>query len=168
MVVCNYVCVGLDELNLLGKEGIIFLSIILEYFILYSHLLSATLAMDDEGSVGKLFKQRYTFKNRRDEVDGIRAKFPTKIPVIVERYHKEKMLPVLKKSKFLVPQEYTMNQFVMLIRNRMSLTSTQSFYLIINNKSLASMSTTLQEIYAAEREVDGFLYMTYASQEMFG
>lgn len=124
--------------------------------------------MADEGKSSKPFKQRKTFASRRDEVAGIRAKFPSKIPVIVERYHKEKNLPMLDKTKFLVPQELTMSQFVTIIRNRMSLAPTQSFYLIVNNKSLASMSTTLQEVYKDEKDEDGFLYMTYASQEMFG
>lgn len=74
----------------------------------------------------------------------------------------------MDKTKFLVPQELTMSQFVTIIRNRMSLAPTQAFYLIVNNKSLASMSTTLAEVYKEEKDEDGFLYMTYASQEMFG
>ncbi|VDI38183.1 Hypothetical predicted protein [Mytilus galloprovincialis] len=57
---------------------------------------------------------------RKEEVIGIRSKFPTKVPVIVERYHKEQQLPLLDKTKFLVPQELTMSQFASIIRNRMS------------------------------------------------
>ncbi|XP_057315423.1 microtubule-associated proteins 1A/1B light chain 3C-like [Hydractinia symbiolongicarpus] len=123
---------------------------------------------ETDAKSNKPFKQRKSYSSRRDEVAGIRAKFPSKIPVIVERYHKEKALPLLDKTKFLVPQELTMSQFVTIVRNRMSLSPTQSFYLIVNNKSLASMSTTLQEIYKDEKDEDGFLYMTYASQEIFG
>lgn len=50
----------------------------------------------------------------------------------------------------------------------MALSATQAFYLLINNKSLASMSLTLAEVYRDYKDEDGFVYMTYASQEMFG
>ena len=69
--------------------------------------------------------------------------------------------------KYFLLYGYT-QQFFLVIRNRMSLSSTQAFYLIVNNKSLASMSMTMAEVYKEEKDEDGFLYMVYASQEMFG
>nr|XP_053630277.1 microtubule-associated proteins 1A/1B light chain 3C-like isoform X2 [Cherax quadricarinatus] len=62
------------------------------------------------------FKQIKTFASRKQEVANIRSKFPNKIPVIVERYAKETNLPILDKTKFLVPQELTMSQFVTILR----------------------------------------------------
>ncbi|KAM6972471.1 LOW QUALITY PROTEIN: microtubule-associated protein 1 light chain 3 gamma [Aplochiton taeniatus] len=116
----------------------------------------------------KPFKQRKSFATRKQEVSIIRSKFPTKIPVIIERYQREKYLPPLDKTKFLVPQELSMTQFITIIRNRMSLMPSQAFYLLINNSGIASMSLTLAQVYKDHRDDDGFLYMTYASQEMFG
>lgn len=58
--------------------------------------------------------------------------------------------------------------FVCCRRNRMALLPTQAFYLLINNSGLASMSLTMAQVYKDHQDDDGFLYMTYASQEMFG
>ncbi|EFB22113.1 hypothetical protein PANDA_006964, partial [Ailuropoda melanoleuca] len=114
------------------------------------------------------FKQRKSLATRQEEVAGIRAKFPNKIPVIVERYPREKLLPPLDKTKFLVPQELTMSQFLSVIRSRLVLGATEAFYLLVNNRSLVSMSVTMAEVYRDYRDEDGFVYVTYASQEMFG
>jgi microtubule-associated protein 1 light chain len=39
----------------------------------------------------------------------------------------------------------------------MSLNSNQAFYLLVNNRSIASMSMTLAEIYEEEKDEDGNL-----------
>uniref|UniRef100_A0A8C5S828 Microtubule-associated proteins 1A/1B light chain 3C n=1 Tax=Laticauda laticaudata TaxID=8630 RepID=A0A8C5S828_LATLA len=115
------------------------------------------------------FKHRKSFVSRKNEVAAIRIRFPYKLPVILERYSKEKILPALNKVKFLVPGDFTMGQFVAIIRNRMGLMSTQAFYFLVNgNHSLVNMSATMGDVYTTYKDEDGFLYMTYASQEMFG
>lgn len=114
------------------------------------------------------FKQRKSFAVRKQEANEICTKFPEKYPVIVERYHKEKNLPPLDKIKYFVPKQLTMGQFVSVIRMRMKLTPEQSLYFIINNKRVVSMSMTMQEVYDEMKDQDGFVYMTYASMDMFG
>ncbi|XP_054882560.1 microtubule-associated proteins 1A/1B light chain 3C-like [Poeciliopsis prolifica] len=119
---------------------------------------------DRTAQQNKPFKQRKSFETRKMEVAGIRSKFPNKIPVIIERYDKEKNLPPLDKTKFLVPHELTMTQFVTIIRNRMALLHNQTFNLFINRKSLATLSLTMAQVYKDHQDDDGFLYMTYASR----
>ncbi|NXL69050.1 MLP3C protein, partial [Chordeiles acutipennis] len=106
---------------------------------------------------------------RMHEVTQIRIKYPNKIPVVVERYQKEKTLPSLNRTKFLVSQDLPLSQFVVtLSRTRLCLASSQTFYLLVNNKGLPNMAITMQELYQDNKDEDGFLYLTYASQEMFG
>ncbi|XP_026878527.1 microtubule-associated proteins 1A/1B light chain 3C [Electrophorus electricus] len=114
------------------------------------------------------FKQRKCLATRKDEVCTIRSKFPNKLPVIVERYVQEKQLPLLDKTKFLVPQELTMGQFLCLLRSKIALEATQALYLLISGKNMCSMTASMAEVYAQHRDADGFLYMSYASQDMFG
>ncbi|XP_032637921.1 microtubule-associated protein 1 light chain 3 gamma-like [Chelonoidis abingdonii] len=117
-------------------------------------------------SHSRSFKQRKSLASRMREAAEIRVKYPTKIPVVAERYQKEKQLPLLDRTKFLVSQDSSMSQFVITLRTRMSLTATQAFYLLVNNKNLLSMS--MGEVYRDHKDDDGFLYVTYASQEIFG
>lgn len=42
----------------------------------------------------------------------------------------------------------------------------QALYLIINNRSITSMSKPLAEVYREEKDEDGFLYVVYASQQV--
>ncbi|CAJ0966396.1 unnamed protein product [Ranitomeya imitator] len=53
---------------------------------------------------------------RKSEVIRMKSKFPTKVPVIVERYKKEKYLPLLDKTKFLVPRDLPMFEFLNVLR----------------------------------------------------
>lgn len=101
-------------------------------------------------------------------MENIRKKFPTKIPIVVERYQREVNLPMMDKTKFLVPQELTIMNFAIIIKSRLRVPTSRAFYFVINNQSMASTSKSVAEVYKEHKDADGFLYMTYASQEMFG
>lgn len=50
----------------------------------------------------------------------------------------------------------------------MSMGQNQALYLLVNDRSMLSLSLTLGEIYTDHAGPNGFLYITYASQEVFG
>lgn len=112
------------------------------------------------------FKKKNVFEKRCNESKNVLKKYPDRIPIIVERHHKCKLKDI-DKSKYLVPKDMTMGQFTYIIRKRISLDSSQSIFISVNG-SLSSSSDLVGHVYGSKKDEDGFLYITYTSENTFG
>ena len=57
------------------------------------------------------FKKQNTIDKRKSESKTIVAKYPGRIPIIVEKYN-DCELPDIDKMKYLVPKDMTISQFM--------------------------------------------------------
>jgi microtubule-associated protein 1 light chain len=106
-------------------------------------------------------------EERAKDAANIKEQHPDKIPVIVERSTTEKTLPILDKTKFLVPGHVTVTELIRVLRRRLQLAPGQAFFLL-SNRGLPPGTQTLAELWDSDHDEDGFMYLFYAAQETFG
>merc|ERR1711868_362009 len=104
------------------------------------------------------FKIRKPFEERAKDAANIREQHPDKVAVIVERSGSEKSLPVLDKTKFLVPGHVTVTELIRVLRRRLQLAPGQAFFLL-SNRGLPPGTQTLSELWESDHDEDGFIYV---------
>lgn len=119
------------------------------------------------------FRQEFPHEiKRRAESDKIRAKYPHRIPIILEQAHATDFpLKNNMKRKFLVPGELTVGQFLYTVRRRLELPASIAIFLFTYTGERSKMHPTAQllaQVDAEHRDADGFLYMVYAGESTFG
>lgn len=112
------------------------------------------------------FEKTHELNDRIAESQRIREKYPDRIPVIVERTDQSD-IDKIDKSKFLVPADLTVGQFVYVIRKRIKLTAEKAIFIFVNG-TLPKTSTLMSNLYKTEKSDDGFLYVKYSGESTFG
>jgi len=113
------------------------------------------------------FKTKYDFETRKKESDKIKTKYPNRFPIIVNKA-KKCNLDDIERSKFLVPGDLTIGQFMCILRKRIKLSDAESLFLFINDSTLPVSSSVISSVYDEYKEDDGFLYISYCSENVFG
>ena len=113
------------------------------------------------------FKNKYSFHDRCEESYKVSNKYIDRIPIICEKSSTQTQLPDIDKHKYLVPRDITIGQFIFVIRKRINLAPNDALFLFINN-SMFSSNITINSIYDANKNEDGFLYVTYSKESTFG
>jgi len=114
-----------------------------------------------------MYKKKKSLEKRKQESESILKKYPCRIPVIVEKSSGCKDINEIDKTKYLVPDDLTMGQFIFVIRKRIKITPEKALFVFINNKLIATHSL-MSQVYNDEKEEDNFLYVHYSSENTFG
>ena len=114
------------------------------------------------------YKEGVSLEQRRMEAKDSRIRYPTKIPLVVERSRSEKQLSSMDKMKWLVPHEMSILQLSLVLKQRLRCQPHQQFFLLINGRVFPHLHTPLATLHNQFSDEDGFLYLSYSSQECFG
>ncbi|KAI9123263.1 hypothetical protein K1719_006152 [Acacia pycnantha] len=114
----------------------------------------------------KCFKNEFTFEERLKESQSIAAKYPDRVPVIIEKYSRTD-LPELDKKKYLVPRDMSIGQFIHILSSRLRLPPGKALFIFVKN-TLPQTANLMDAVYEAYKDDDGFLYMCYSSEKTFG
>ena len=113
------------------------------------------------------FSNRYKFNERFQEATRVLSKYPERIPVICEKNAKCTDLNNIGKEKYLVYPDLTCGQFMYIIRRSLSLPAEKAVFMMING-IIPSNTDIMYELYEKHKDSDGFLYITYTSENVFG
>lgn len=116
------------------------------------------------------FKER-SLEDRSRVSAKLLGRYPDRIPIIVDRpppsFTRRDTTPPIDKHKFLVPKDLTMGKFVYEVRKHIKIDSQQSIFLFVNG-TLIPNSESISRTYSRYKDMDGFLYITYATEDTFG
>lgn len=115
------------------------------------------------------FKETYPFDTRYEQALKVLSRYTRRVPIIVEygdgfpeQYKK------LIKQKYLIPIEYTLVEFMTVIRKIIELDKTKSLCLLTNSGHMLICSETLDVTYGKYKDDDQFLYIILMLESTFG
>lgn len=76
-------------------------------------------------------------------------------------------MPVIDKTKYLLPNDFTCSSLCYVIRKRLTMSSEKAIFLFVANH-LPQGTTLVSELYERYKDEDGFLYVTYDGEHTFG
>jgi len=113
------------------------------------------------------FQNKYSFEERTSESSRIIDKYPDRCPIVVEKDNRSSIVEI-DKHKYLVPKNLTIGQFIYVIRKRINLPPAQALFVMTENHTLPQTSALMSTLFYKYQNVDGFLYLTYTSENTFG
>ena len=112
------------------------------------------------------FKDEFNLIERKQESARVLQKYDDRVPIICEKQNRSFMREIDKK-KYLVPNDLTCGQFMYVIRKRLCLPADKAIFLFVNG-TVPSSNEIVGQVYDRCKDLDGFLYMNYSDENVFG
>ena len=112
------------------------------------------------------FKQHPLYL-RKEQATRIKLKYPNRVPVILEKYYGATNAPNIDKNKYLVPNDVTVGGFSYIIRRRLKMNEKEALFLFCNH-TIPPTSELMGDVYEKYKDEDGFMYMTFTTENTFG
>jgi GABA(A) receptor-associated protein len=117
----------------------------------------------------KTFIDRFSFFERSSESSRIMKKYTDRIPIICEKNLRDVRTPSIDKHKYLVPFNITVGQFMYVIRKRLRILKEDAIFLFIGDKNvIVPIHMSMDQVYDQFKNKDGFLYIIYSKENVFG
>ena len=114
------------------------------------------------------YKINNSLDNRKSQFSKIMNNHPDGIPVILERA-KGCTINKAIKTKYILSRELTIAEFVKIIREKLELNPERALFFLVNGKHSLTMSEEMGNVYDKYKDKsDGFLYMTYSEEMVYG
>ena len=113
------------------------------------------------------YKKNQSREEREKESAQLRIKYPDKVPVVLEKDPTCKLIE-LNKTKYLLPKKSTVNQFQENIKRKAELPGDSALFLQARTKYSLAGEKTIEEVYNSYKDKDGFLYIMYTTELIYG
>jgi len=115
-------------------------------------------------SMTSQFKSQYTLEERKKQSSTILTKYKDSVPIYIDFTNLSKPI---EKSKFVIPNGFTVGQLLTAIRMKMTLNPACALFIFINNR-LIPVTSNISSIYEINKDEDGFLYVCCSEENTFG
>ena len=116
-----------------------------------------------------LFKHHYPLEKRMQWSQEASMKYSNKLPLIVEKDHKCQGLDDLSNPKFLMPRTFMISEVQMIVRRKLNIKKEQGLFMMVNDgKEMIKANETLEGVYDKYKDQDGFLYILYTQENIYG
>ena len=126
------------------------------------------------------FKEQLSLEERKRKAEELLLTYPERIPIIIEKdktllekeqseeYKNGKKIPNTTKTKFLVNRTDTVDNIILVVKNQLQISSEQAIFLLVNSKYALSGNSLMSTVYEKYKDEDGFLYLTFALELIWG